>query len=165
MTKLAFLLLAAGAAAGCTGDVLGAGTPSNPATEMFAASLGVDIPSFARTESGVYYKDIRVGSGDGAAAEDQVTITFAEYLKDGTLTDSRGTPTQVSLPVIGATLRGLRDGIVGMRVGSVRKIVIPSALAYGWQGRLEDNPPIPRNATIIFDVEVFAVTKPSTENP
>lgn len=162
MTKLAFLLLAVGAAAGCTSDVLGAGTPSNPATEMFAASLGVDIPSFARKESGVYYKDIRVGTGDEAAAVDQVTMTFAGYLKDGTLFGSQSTPKQDPLA---GFIPGFRDGVVGMRAGGVRKIVIPSALAYGWQGRLDANPPIPRNATLIFDIELFAVTKPEPDTP
>jgi FKBP-type peptidyl-prolyl cis-trans isomerase FkpA len=160
--KLVFLLLTLGAAAGCNNNVLGAGTPSNPATELFDASLGVDIASSARTESGVYYRDVRVGTGDEAAAGDQVTITYAGYLKDGTLFDSRSTPTQLSLA---ATVQGFRDGVVGMRAGGVRKIVIPSALAYTWQGRPDGNPPIPRNATLVFDVELFVVTKPTTTTP
>ncbi|MDQ3950557.1 MAG: FKBP-type peptidyl-prolyl cis-trans isomerase [Gemmatimonadota bacterium] len=162
MIKLVFLLLTVGAAAGCNSDVLGAGTPSNPATEAFAPSLNVDISSFARTESGVYYKDIRVGTGDEAAAADQVTITYAGYLKDGKLFDSESTPTQFSLAVF---IQGFRDGIVGMRAGGVRKLVIPSALAYGWQGRPDDPVPIPRNATLVFDVELFVVTKPATTTP
>jgi FKBP-type peptidyl-prolyl cis-trans isomerase FkpA len=157
--KLAFLLLMVGAIAGCNSDVLGAGTPSNPATEDFAASLGVDIASFARTESGVYYRDVRVGTGDEAAAADQVTITYAGFLKDGTLFDSRSTPSQFPLA---AFIQGFRDGVVGMRVGGVRKIVIPSALAYSWEGRPDASPPIPRNATLVFDVELFVVTKPTT---
>jgi FKBP-type peptidyl-prolyl cis-trans isomerase FkpA len=158
-TKLGLLLLAVGAAAGCKNDVLGAGTPSNPASEMFAASLGVDIPSFSRTESGVYYRDGRVGTGDEAAAADQVTITYAGYLKDGTLFDSRSTPFQQPLA---AFVQGFRDGIVGMRAGGVRKIVIPSALAYTWEGRPDATVPIPRNATLVFDIELFLVTKPTT---
>ena len=161
-TKLALLCAIVGAVAGCSTDVLGAGTPSNPATETFAASLGVDIASSARTESGVYYRDVRLGTGEEAAAADQVTITYAGYLKDGTLFDSRSTPTQLSLAV---TVPGFRDGIVGMKVGGVRKIVIPSALAYTWQGRPDATPPIPRNATLIFDVELFVVTKPTTTTP
>jgi FKBP-type peptidyl-prolyl cis-trans isomerase FkpA len=158
-TKLAFLLFMVGAAAGCNGDVLGAGTPSNPATESFAPSLAVDLASSVRTESGVYYRDLRLGTGDEAAAADQVTITYAGYLKDGTLFDSRSTPTQLALA---STVQGFRDGVVGMRAGGVRKIVIPSALAYTWQGRPDTNPPIPRNATLVFDVELFVVTKPAT---
>jgi len=158
--KLALLLLALGVAAGCKTDVLGAGTPSNPATETFAASLAVDIGSFSRTQSGVYYRDLRVGTGDEAAAADQVTLTYAGYLKDGTLFGSQSTPTQQALSVF---VQGFRDGVVGMRAGGVRKIVIPSALAYGWQGLQRDGTIIiPRNATLVFDVELFAVTKPST---
>jgi FKBP-type peptidyl-prolyl cis-trans isomerase FkpA len=148
--------------AGCNHDVLGAGTPSDPATESFDPSLGVDIASSQRTESGVYYRDIRPGTGEVAAAEDGVTITYVGRLKDATIFDSRSTPAPFPLALF---IRGFRDGIVGMRVGGVRKIVIPSALAYGWQGRPDANPPIPRNATLIFDVELFAVTKPTTTNP
>jgi FKBP-type peptidyl-prolyl cis-trans isomerase FkpA len=163
MIKLAFLLLTVGAVAGCNGDVLGAGSPSDPATEDFAASLGVDIATFARTESGVYYKDIEVGTGaEEAAAGDQVTITYAGYLTDGRLFDSRSTPTQNALAIF---IQGFRDGIIGMRAGGVRKLVIPSALAYGWQGRPDAPVPIPRNATLVFDVELFAVTKPTTTTP
>jgi FKBP-type peptidyl-prolyl cis-trans isomerase FkpA len=155
---LALTLLLAGVA-GCNADVLGAGTPSNPATETFASSLGVDIPSFARTESGVYYRDMRLGTGEEAAAADAVTITFAGYLKDGTLFTSQSTPTQQSLAVF---VQGFRDGVVGMRVGGARKLVIPSALAYTWRGRTDGAVRIPRNATLVFDVELFAVTKPTT---
>ena len=158
--KSAILFLAACAVGGCNSDVLGAGTPSDPAMESFAASLGVDIPSFSRTGSGVFYKDLRVGSGAEAEAADQVTITYAGYLSDGRLFDSRSTPTQLTLE---ATVQGFREGVVGMRVGGVRKIVIPSALGYGWRGGDPDAAvPIPRNATLVFDVELFGVTKPST---
>jgi len=157
--KLALLVLAV-AAAGCKGDVLGAGSPSDPATEQFHPSLSVDISTFQRTESGVYYKDLRVGTGEAAAAEDVVTITYAGYLKDGTLFDRQTTPFQRA--VAGFVLPGFRDGLIGMRAGGVRKLVIPSKLAFDWEGRPDDPVPIPRNATLIFDVELFVVTKPST---
>jgi FKBP-type peptidyl-prolyl cis-trans isomerase FkpA len=155
------LLLTVAVAAGCNGDVLGAGTPSNPATESFDASLNVDIATFSRTESGVYYKDITVGTGDEAAAADEVTITYAGYLKDGTLFDSQSAPTKYSLA---GFIQGFRDGIIGMKAGGVRKLVIPSALAYTWRGRQAGSVRIPRNATLVFDVELFAVTKPTTTN-
>jgi FKBP-type peptidyl-prolyl cis-trans isomerase len=160
--KLFLLVLVIGLAAGCNHDVLGAGTPSDPATETFDPSLAVDLAASQRTESGVYYRDIRTGTGEVAAAEDGVTITYVGRLKDGTLFDSRSAPAAFPLALF---IRGFRDGVVGMRVGGVRKIVIPSELAYGWEGRPDANPPIPRNATLVFDVELFAVTKPSTTNP
>jgi FKBP-type peptidyl-prolyl cis-trans isomerase FkpA len=158
---LALLLIIAGT--GCNNSVLGAGVPSDPATESFATQLNVDIGASRQTESGVYVRDIREGTGEEAAAADQVMVTYAGYLKDGTLFDSRSTPTPISLPSV--FVEGFRDGVVGMRVGGIRKIVIPSELAYSWQGQPNANPPIPRNATLIFDVELFAVTKPSTTTP
>jgi hypothetical protein len=162
MKKLVLLLLAVGGVGGCNHDVLGAGQPSDPAHETFAPSLGVDISTFARTESGVYYKDLRIGTGDQAEAGDDVTITYAGYLAvDGTLFDSKSTPTKLSLTVF---IPGFRDGIIGMRAGGVRKLVIPSELAYSWHGLQDASGKviIPRNATLVFDVELFAVTKPAT---
>jgi hypothetical protein len=166
LRKLALLVLAVTAVSGCTSEVLGAGTPSNPATETFDSrltQLGVDIPSFARTESGVYYKDIRVGTGEVAAPEDQVTITYAGYLKDGTLFDSKSTPEQRPLATL--IVQGFRDGVVGMRAGGRRLLVIPSALAYSWRSFYVGTVRIPRNATLVFDVELFAVTKPTPPTP
>jgi FKBP-type peptidyl-prolyl cis-trans isomerase FkpA len=162
MRKFLALLFLVGAVAGCNNSVLGAGDPSDPATESFATSLNVDIGASRQTESGVYIRDLRDGTGDEAGAADQITITYAGYLKDGTLFDSRSSPTPLSLA---ATVQGFRDGVIGMRVGGIRKIVIPSELAYSWQGRPDANPRIPRNATLIFDVELFTVTKPATTTP
>jgi FKBP-type peptidyl-prolyl cis-trans isomerase len=160
MKTLALLICLVGAGAGCNHSVLGAGTPSDPATESFASSLNVNLEASQRTESGVYIRDLRIGTGDEVAAADQASITYAGYLIDGRLFDSRSTPTLVPLVV---TVQGFRDGVVGMRVGGVRKLVIPSELAYSWQGNPSSNPPIPRNATLVFDVELFGVTKPATE--
>jgi FKBP-type peptidyl-prolyl cis-trans isomerase FkpA len=157
--RFVFLLLLIGPVAGCNHDVLGAGTPSDPPTETFAASLAVDIPSFSRKESGVYFRDLRIGTGEEAAEADQVTMTYAGYLKNGTLFTTQSTPLQQPLAVF---VPGFRDGVAGMKVGGIRKIVIPSELAYSWEGRPNANPPIPRNATLIFDVELFGVTKPAT---
>jgi FKBP-type peptidyl-prolyl cis-trans isomerase FkpA len=155
----ALLLLFVSAGGGCKGDVLGAGTPSDPATEAFHPSLNVDISTFERKESGVYYKDLRPGTGDEAAPEDVVTITYAGYLKDGTLFDRQTTPFQRA---VAGFIPGFREGLIGMRAGGVRKIVIPSRLAYDWEGQPDAPVPIPRNATLIFDIELFVVTKPTT---
>ena len=158
--KLALLVSMLAAGGGCNGDVLGAGTPSDPATETFAPSLAIDISTFSRTESGVYYRDGRVGTGEVAAAEDQVTITYAGYLaSNGKLFTSQSTPRQHALA---GFVPGFRDGVIGMRAGGTRRLVIPSALGYGWQGAPHAPVPIPRNATLVFDVELFAVTKPAT---
>jgi FKBP-type peptidyl-prolyl cis-trans isomerase len=48
---------------------------------------------------------------------------------------------------------GFSEGVVGMTVGDVRRLIVPPILAYGTTGQGE----IPPNATIVFDVELIAV--------
>jgi len=163
MKHTTLLFAALLAAAGCNDDITGLGPPSDPATETFAASLGVDIASMTKTTGGVYYKDVVVGPSTAAevtAATTSVVVTYAGYLKDGKLFDSS----------IGATLfpanliAGFRTGLLGMHEGGKRKIVVPSEQGYGGHSvRDRDNSiKIPRQSTLIFDVEVTKVNNPTT---
>ena len=49
---------------------------------------------------------------------------------------------------------GFSQGVQGMRVGGLRRVVIPPNLAYGAQGQAPD---IPGNATLVFEIELLAV--------
>src|SRR5207247_4480926 len=160
MQRYAFLLAALLGAASCNGDITGLGPPSDPTKETFAASLGVDIATMSKTTTGVFYKDLVVGTGlevtDSAVT---VNVTYAGYLKDGKLFDSG---TNVAFTLSGL-IPGFHLGVLGMNEGGRRKIVIPSELGYdGHSLRNPDNTiKIPRQSTLIFDVDVIKVTNPT----
>ena len=161
MKHYAILVASLLAATACNHEVTGLGPPSDPTKETFAASLGVDIPQMSKTKEGVYYKDLIDGTGvqvtDTAVT---VNVTYAGYLKDGKLIDSG---TNVALSPTGI-IAGFRSGMKGMKEGGKRKLVIPSALGYG--GGSVRNPSdntikIPRQSTLVFDIEVVKVTNPT----
>lgn len=164
MKRSVFLLTSLIAAAACNGEVTGLEPPSNPATETFAATLGVDISQMTRLPSGVYVQDVSVGTGDEVKAEsDTAVVTYAAYLKDGTLFSS-GTNVRFR---VDSLIAGVRTGLVGMKVGGRRRLVIPSAMGYG---RVSIKKPdgtilIPRQSTLVFDLDLTRVHTPTPTPP
>lgn len=146
--------------AGCNDDITGLEPPSDPATETFAPALGVNISAMTRTTEGVYYLDQVVGTGtEVTATTDSLRATYAGYLKDGKLFDS-GTNARFQ-PI--ELIEGFRKGMIGMKAGGKRKLVIPSALGYGATTlkNTDGTTKIPRQSTLVFDVEVLAVHNPA----
>jgi FKBP-type peptidyl-prolyl cis-trans isomerase FkpA len=118
---------------------------------MALAGCGSDTP----TEPSVFrVEDIVVGEGTPAATGDSLTVHYIGALESGQVFDNsytRGEPFTFRLGA-GTVIRGWDQGLVGMRVGGKRRLVVPPELAYGSQGR----PPIPPNATLNFEVELLA---------
>jgi FKBP-type peptidyl-prolyl cis-trans isomerase FkpA len=102
--------------------------------------------------------DVRVGTGAEATAGRTASINYSGYLYSATAAENKGTPFDAgSFPfVVGATniIPGFSQGVVGMRVGGIRRVIIPPNLAYGAQG---SPPTIPGNATLVFQIELLAV--------
>lgn len=101
--------------------------------------------------------DVKVGTGtETAALGDKLTVHYTGTLKDGTKFDSsvdKGKPFELTL---GQNLiEGWNQGIVGMKVGGKRKLVVPPALGYGAQ----DKGNIPPNSTLYFDIELLKIEK------
>lgn len=105
--------------------------------------------------------DLRVGSGADAAAGKVVTVHYTGWLYDGSRSDGKGvqfetsvggTPFSFTLG-FGQVIAGWDQGLPGMKVGGLRRLVIPPSLAYG----SVRNGPIPPNATLIFEVELIDV--------
>ena len=108
------------------------------------------------TSSGLTYEDLVVGDGRAAKAGDTVSVTYTGYLEDGTVFDSNvdtGTPFEFLLGA-GYVIPGWDEGLVGMRVGGRRLLVIPPDLAYGDQAVGDV---IPANATLTFEIELLSI--------
>lgn len=107
------------------------------------------------TEPSVFRaEDLQVGEGVAAVAGDFLTVHYTGRLADGRVFDSsydRNEPYTFRLGAR-AVIPGWDQGLVGMRVGGMRRLTIPPALAYGSQG----SGPIPPNATLQFDIELLA---------
>lgn len=138
-------------AAGCGSD-----SPVAVEDTRFAPELGVDLSAMTRTSSGLYYRDITVGTGALAEPGKMVTMYYQGWLPSGTRFDARVPPQQPLAPFVlgsGPVIQGWHEGIAGMRVGGKRQLVIPPSLGYGAEGR----GPIPPNAVMVFEVELARV--------
>ncbi len=102
---------------------------------------------------------LKEGSGEGAEKGDYLTMHYVGTLADGTKFDSsrdRGKPFNFQLGG-GQVIKGWDEGIVGMKIGELRRLVIPADMAYG------DNAmgSIPAGSTLIFEVELLKNEIPS----
>ncbi len=109
--------------------------------------------------------DLRVGTGAAAVAGGQVTVNYTGWFYSTTAVDNKGSvfdssfnPGRTPLSIILSTssvITGWVQGVPGMRVGGLRRLVLPPALAYGSTG--SSNGQIPPNATLIFEIELLSV--------
>ena len=108
------------------------------------------------TPSGLKYIDEVVGTGVSPSPGKQVTVHYTGTLENGTKFDSsrdRGQP--YTFPIgAGEVIKGWDEGVMSMKVGGKRKLIIPGNLGYGPMG---SPPKIPPNATLLFDVELLEV--------
>ncbi|MDB4916507.1 MAG: FKBP-type peptidyl-prolyl cis-trans isomerase [Gemmatimonadetes bacterium] len=124
-------------------------------SQAFSSGLGVNLAASTKTADGLYYRDVTVGTGSVITANHTIDVYYTGNLPDGTLFDSRtsGVPFSFILGQ-GYVIKGWDEGIVGMRVGGVRQLIVPAALGYGTFG----SGPIPPNANLVFTVTVLGTT-------
>ena len=109
-----------------------------------------------RTPSGLIITTIKPGTGPSPKATDKVKVHYHGTLTDGTVFDSsvqRGQP--IELPLNGV-IKCWTEGVQMMKVGGKSKLVCPSDIAYGDQGR---PPQIKPGATLVFEVELLEIAK------
>lgn len=110
------------------------------------------------TASGLKYSDLVVGKGASPVAGKKVKVHYTGTLENGKKFDSsvdRNEPFSFVIGV-GQVIPGWDEGVMTMKVGGKRKLVIPSKLGYGASGA---GGVIPPNATLLFDVELLDVSK------
>ena len=103
--------------------------------------------------------DETVGTGATAKAGDTVTVEYVGALTNGQVFDASSRHPDANggfTFTLGAghVIKGWDEGVAGMKVGGVRKLVIPASLGYGAQGI---SGVIPPNATLVFQVKLLQV--------
>ncbi|NVJ27918.1 MULTISPECIES: FKBP-type peptidyl-prolyl cis-trans isomerase [Myxococcus] len=149
--------------AGCDSDEVDTpppdtGNPDNgdPTKVTYAESLNVDLAAMTRSSSGLYTQDLgEPGAGDVATAGKRVYVHYTGWLPDGKKFDSSAGKSPIDFTLgQGSVIDGWDQGIVGMRVGGKRRLVIPSSLGYGAQG---SSGAIPPYSVLVFDTELILV--------
>jgi peptidylprolyl isomerase len=119
--------------------------------------------TFTKTESGLQYAEIKPGKGEGAAVGQTLGMLYRGWLYD-TVKGRQGTQFDASLnrkkPFefvlgVGRVIKGWDEGVLGMKKGAKRVLIIPPELAYGDKGA---GGVIPPGATLLFEVEVVSIT-------
>jgi len=121
-----------------------------------ARKLGTETDAdVVAAESGLQYIDVKVGDGDEAKSGEVVSVHYTGWLVSGKKFDSsvdRGQPFEFPLGA-GRVIKGWDEGVAGMKVGGIRKLIIPSDLGYGNRSV----GPIPAGSTLISEVELLGV--------
>lgn len=129
-----------------------AASPTESTENNLSASSTTNMPTDLNVSV------IKEGSGEPAKNGDTLLVHYTGTLEDGTVFDSsipRGSPFSVTLGK-GQVIPGWELGLLGMKVGEERKLVIPPELAYGKDGFTGV---IPGNATLTFDVQLLEIKK------
>jgi len=124
------------------------------------APLFEDVPSsqLVAQDSGIRMFDRRSGDGPVPTIQDLVTVKYTGWLTNGCIFDSTFSRGQDSELLIVSLIPGWREAMLTMPTGTIRRVEIPSELAYR---ELGSPPVIPPNSTITFEIELVKVHTPA----
>ena len=120
---------------------------------------GSTAPSATQPSAAFSQTDLREGTGATATQGRTVMVSYTGWLYDPTRPESKGTQFDSSANFsfqlgAGRVIQGWDQGVVGMKAGGQRRLIIPPNLAYGSQGA---GSAIPPNATLVFDITLISV--------
>ena len=125
--------------------------PEDVAHTAFDPSLGIHLDSMVRRPSGLYVQDLVTGSGSVAVSGRSVVVRYTGWLPSGKRFD--GGEITVTLGS-NKTIRGWEEGLLGMRVGGKRRLIVPPHLGYGAKAAGET---IPANSVLVFEMEAVSI--------
>ena len=133
--------------------LLGTSSAKSPAG---ASPTKLADSDYEPTSSGLMYHDLQIGSGASPQKGQKVTVHYSGWLTNGKAFDSSLKRNKPFTFEIGKrkVIRGWDEGVLTMKVGGRRQLKVPSALGYGAVG---SPPVIPKNATLIFEVELLEI--------
>jgi len=132
--------------------------PCTPQT-VTVASTQVDTVT---TNTGLRYIDTSVGTGNAADWCHNMAIQYHAFLSDGTEFDSStATSPLIFAPGIGGLIDGIEQGVIGMKEGGTRRLIIPPSLGFGAEDRKDANGAVivPGNSTVIYDIGLVQVAR------
>ena len=116
----------------------------------FDPSLAIHLDAMTRHVSGMYVQDLAIGTGAVATVGRTVIVRYTGWLTNGKPFDSGEITVTLGTK---KTIQAWEEGLLGMRVGGTRRLVVPPALGYGASGAGA----IPPNAVLVFDMEMTSV--------
>lgn len=132
---------------------------TNPTTGEKNVLKGTTLQNFTpvASVSSLQVTDITPGTGSEVKEGDTVTVNYTGALaSNGTIFESSFDSGQTPTFGLDQVIKGWTQGIPGMKEGGTRRLLIPSALAYGASGAGSSIPP---NADLVFDVTLIKISK------
>ena len=149
MRSAPWALLVATLLSGCSDSI----SPQIIEDTQFADVLGIDLDKMTRTASGLFIEEVEEGQGDPAVVGDVVAVTYTGRLSNGNTFDAGQFTFTLGMVGPGGVIAGFDEGVRGMRVDGIRRIVIPPTLGYGNVA----NGPIPAGSILIFDLQLDSI--------
>lgn len=148
------LLCALGALLGLVSVTVACNSPSAQPAPTASAPAASDSSASAGPAT-VVTTVITAGTGPIAKRGDKVSVHYVGTLLDGTKFASSRDSNQPLMFTLGqrGIVKGMNQGVLGMRVGETRKIVVPPSLAYGER----TSAAIPPNSTLTYEVELLGI--------